>query len=483
MKSEFIALDKAGEEVEWLQNFLEDISYWPKPVALVCIHCDSQAAIGRAGSMIYNSKSHHMRWRHNTVRELLFSGIITIDYVKSKDNVLDPLTKGLSREGVERTSKGMGLRPRTSQHGVYLENDEYYCGLTKRMVFLTQEEKDVKDMPEGLCADRLAKLLMMCHDNRLNVVKLNELRKIFGFPDNFLLRIVPKYSEIFRVVNHTVRQSSMEIELTDWNPNLGLDGLVEGSKGMDKRTVGLVHELLSLTLWKKASIFKLGHFRREFCFPDKLNVFLLKHPGIFYVSNRYHIYTVLLRESYNGSELIEQDPLVVFKEKFRKLMQEVFHEYSHRHYLLNLEKKRNRGMIMPKPEKRRNQRDETSEQYKEGGDLGGIFDPEERKRFYRVLFDDNDGRWSVFGWGMGCGHGLGQRQAQGDGRAFGDGLGDHNGAEEERYKGPTEGDKLMAGKTWGSAWDADSTYDKTASCIREISSEVLDVLRGHLGKN
>ncbi|KAF3683239.1 PP2A regulatory subunit TAP46 [Capsicum annuum] len=39
------------------------------------------------------------------------------DYVKSKNNVSDRLTKGPSREGVERTSKGMGLRPRTSQHG------------------------------------------------------------------------------------------------------------------------------------------------------------------------------------------------------------------------------------------------------------------------------------------------------------------------------------------------------------------------------
>ncbi|PHU17621.1 hypothetical protein BC332_13316 [Capsicum chinense] len=116
MKSEFITLDKAGEEAEWLHNFLEDISYWPKPVAPVCIHCDSQAAIGRAGSMMYNGKSRHIRRRHNTVRELLSSGIITIDYVKSKDNVSDPLTKGLSREGVERISNGMGLRPRTSQH-------------------------------------------------------------------------------------------------------------------------------------------------------------------------------------------------------------------------------------------------------------------------------------------------------------------------------------------------------------------------------
>ncbi|KAF3682313.1 putative glucan endo-1,3-beta-glucosidase A-like [Capsicum annuum] len=55
--------------------------------------------------------------RHNTIRKFLSSGIITVDYVKSKDNVSDPLTKGLSREGVEKTSKEMGLRPRTSQHG------------------------------------------------------------------------------------------------------------------------------------------------------------------------------------------------------------------------------------------------------------------------------------------------------------------------------------------------------------------------------
>ncbi|PHU14037.1 hypothetical protein BC332_15242 [Capsicum chinense] len=81
------------------------------------IHCDSQAAIGRARSIMYNGKSHHIRQRHNTVRELLSSRIITVDYIKSKDNMSDPLTKGLSREGVERTSKGISLRPRTSQHG------------------------------------------------------------------------------------------------------------------------------------------------------------------------------------------------------------------------------------------------------------------------------------------------------------------------------------------------------------------------------
>ncbi|PHT98472.1 hypothetical protein BC332_32551 [Capsicum chinense] len=84
MESEFIALDKADEEAKWFRNFLEDIPYWPKPVASVCIHCDSQASIGRARRMMYNGKSRHMQRRHNTVRELLSSRIIIVDYVKSK---------------------------------------------------------------------------------------------------------------------------------------------------------------------------------------------------------------------------------------------------------------------------------------------------------------------------------------------------------------------------------------------------------------
>ena len=38
-------------------------------------------------------------------------GIITIDYVASKDNLADPLTKGLGRELVESSSRRMGLMP------------------------------------------------------------------------------------------------------------------------------------------------------------------------------------------------------------------------------------------------------------------------------------------------------------------------------------------------------------------------------------
>ena len=84
---------------------------WPKPVTAVCIHCDSMAALNRAKNQIYNGKSRHIRRRHNTIKDLLRNGIISIDYVKSKENIADPLTKGLCREQVIFTSRGMGLKP------------------------------------------------------------------------------------------------------------------------------------------------------------------------------------------------------------------------------------------------------------------------------------------------------------------------------------------------------------------------------------
>ncbi|KAJ0843621.1 putative RNA-directed DNA polymerase [Helianthus annuus] len=111
MESEFIALNKSGEEAEWLRQFVEDIPRWPKPLPAICVHCDSQSAIGRAQSLMYNGRSRHMRRRHNTIRQLLSTGVITIDYVRSADNIADPFTKGLSRELVETSSRGMGLKP------------------------------------------------------------------------------------------------------------------------------------------------------------------------------------------------------------------------------------------------------------------------------------------------------------------------------------------------------------------------------------
>ncbi|XP_009342316.2 receptor-like protein 2 [Pyrus x bretschneideri] len=45
MESEFIALDKAGEEAEWLRDFLEDVPIWPKPRLKILLYIQRQKAL------------------------------------------------------------------------------------------------------------------------------------------------------------------------------------------------------------------------------------------------------------------------------------------------------------------------------------------------------------------------------------------------------------------------------------------------------
>ena len=110
MESEFIVLEKAGEEAEWLWQFLKDIPLWPKLVPAIYIHCGNQAAISKTQNFIYNGKSRYIHRRHKTVTQLLSNGIISIDFVSSKDNLADPFTKDLSGERIKCASRGMGIK-------------------------------------------------------------------------------------------------------------------------------------------------------------------------------------------------------------------------------------------------------------------------------------------------------------------------------------------------------------------------------------
>ena len=52
-----------------------------------------------------------MTIRHKSIRHLISHGIISLDFIKSKKNITDPLTKGLVRQRVIQLSRKMGLKP------------------------------------------------------------------------------------------------------------------------------------------------------------------------------------------------------------------------------------------------------------------------------------------------------------------------------------------------------------------------------------
>ncbi|GJU31911.1 hypothetical protein Tco_1175500 [Tanacetum coccineum] len=110
MESEFVALAAASKEAEWLRNLIHEIQIWPKPIAPISIRCDSAATLAKAYSQIYNGKSRHLGVRHSMIRELIRNGVISIEFVRSQQNLADHLMKGLARDLVNKSVLEIGTQ-------------------------------------------------------------------------------------------------------------------------------------------------------------------------------------------------------------------------------------------------------------------------------------------------------------------------------------------------------------------------------------
>ncbi|KAG8493587.1 hypothetical protein CXB51_011722 [Gossypium anomalum] len=83
-----------------------------------------------------------------------------------------------------------------------------------------------------------------------------------------------------------------------------------------KRVVAVLHELLSLTMEKRMISAKLDAFHSEYRLPSKLVLCLIKHHGIFYITNKGARSTVFLKEAYDGTNLVDKCPILMFNDKF-----------------------------------------------------------------------------------------------------------------------------------------------------------------------
>ncbi|KAG6730864.1 hypothetical protein I3842_01G100600 [Carya illinoinensis] len=83
-----------------------------------------------------------------------------------------------------------------------------------------------------------------------------------------------------------------------------------------KRVVAVLHELLSLTMEKRMTSAQLDAFYSEYLLPSRLLLCLIKHHGMFYITNKGARSTVFLKEAYDGSNLIDKCPLLLFYSKF-----------------------------------------------------------------------------------------------------------------------------------------------------------------------
>lgn len=241
-----------------------------------------------------------------------------------------------------------------------------WLGFTDLMEDLIAEEQQIMNTMELDRVDRVRKLLMMSSQHRIPLSKIHHCRNLFGIPDDFRDR-VEKYPYYFRVTVNT--DGNRVLELVNWDPLLAVSALekefvvdedgakrkfsfpVKHGKGLDldlddsrrlnllntlplvspysdgskldvwtleaeKYRVGVVHEFLSLTLEKRASIHHLVEFKEEFSLTKHTYHMLLKQPRAFYLAGTEMNWVVFLKDGYDKEGvLIQKDPQVIFNEK------------------------------------------------------------------------------------------------------------------------------------------------------------------------
>ncbi|GJV20603.1 zinc finger, CCHC-type containing protein [Tanacetum coccineum] len=110
MESEFVDLVVAGVwKAEWIEKLsLLKNPLWSKPIVPISIRCDSAATLAKAYIQMYNGKFRHLGVRHSMIHELITNGVVSIEFVKSQQNLVDNLTNGLARDLVISLLKGWG---------------------------------------------------------------------------------------------------------------------------------------------------------------------------------------------------------------------------------------------------------------------------------------------------------------------------------------------------------------------------------------
>ncbi|KAK1284589.1 hypothetical protein QJS10_CPB21g01133 [Acorus calamus] len=224
--------------------------------------------------------------------------------------------------------------------------------LTEKAARITAEEAQVRELMEPIVVKKLRKLLMMSLDCQVSLETIKSIESELGLPGNFRESVIEndlprKRSNLggFEEGNWIAKDGNYDCpsafrlnfppgfranvcyleEVKKWQklefPSPYLNGrrVDHATPQVRKRMVAVLHELLSLTMERRMSTAQLDALRAEYRLPGKLLLCLVKHHGIFYLTNKGGRSTVFLKEAYQGSHLIDKCPLLRFNDKFLAL--------------------------------------------------------------------------------------------------------------------------------------------------------------------
>lgn len=94
-ESECIAAGEATREILWLNGFINELKFFDLIEKPTILYMDNVGAMLLGTNNMQTEKSKHIDVRHHFIRQHVEEGTLKLEYVKSKENLADIMTKGL----------------------------------------------------------------------------------------------------------------------------------------------------------------------------------------------------------------------------------------------------------------------------------------------------------------------------------------------------------------------------------------------------
>ncbi|KAG9157512.1 hypothetical protein Leryth_010358 [Lithospermum erythrorhizon] len=248
--------------------------------------------------------------------------------------------------------------------------------LTPEAEMLHQEEGSVMQSCYVDVVQRLQKFLMLTKSRILPLQTIDQLKWDLGLPHDYSETLIKNHPNLFSLVRLPDDRDGLKLVKWDWSlavshlekssakenrtrlafpigfmrgfglkrkcmkwleewqmlpytsPYVDASHLDPRTDVSEKRSVGVFHELLHLTIQKKTERSNVSNLRKPLALPQKFTKVFERHPGIFYISRKGDTQTVVLREAYDRDRLIEKHPLAEIRDKYATMMRKGFLDRS-----------------------------------------------------------------------------------------------------------------------------------------------------------
>ncbi|CEG43863.1 polyprotein [Plasmopara halstedii] len=111
-EAEFMALSLCTQEILWKRAMLRDMGH--EQVEGTQVWEDNQGAIALANNAGYHARTKHVEIKHHFIRENVPGGLLKIDYIDTKSQLADMLTKALKTKVLKYLREASGIKVKSA---------------------------------------------------------------------------------------------------------------------------------------------------------------------------------------------------------------------------------------------------------------------------------------------------------------------------------------------------------------------------------